>query len=263
MTLASVPVPLLDSTTQVCWKSDNPSPPDTILIPPGTQYGATLSKAGKEKLLRYRGLQACATLATAFITRLGRSSKPPLTRLSFAGSADPRSADDLEIEDGLLESAEQPQPDRHNHLRSPRSAMSPRSRMSIQPKPGAARSPWPSPPRRRRRRTRCVRLSELGGIDHQVGVHGVQGLDHPGLDDLLCICSPANRCSTPKARGHALREVQRVRYIYEDLPSQVLLAGQIEPLRAAPAVALTTISPWAAASAKVPSFTSGCSSARR
>jgi hypothetical protein len=39
LTLASVPVPLLDSTTQVCWKSDNPSPPDTTAnsIPCNTQ----------------------------------------------------------------------------------------------------------------------------------------------------------------------------------------------------------------------------------
>jgi hypothetical protein len=44
-------VPLLDSTTQVCWKSDNPSAPDTILIPPGTQYGATPSNPKQRKPL--------------------------------------------------------------------------------------------------------------------------------------------------------------------------------------------------------------------
>ena len=35
-------MPLLDSNTQVSWKSDNPSPPDTTLIPPGAQYGKLL-----------------------------------------------------------------------------------------------------------------------------------------------------------------------------------------------------------------------------
>src|SRR5215213_7498465 len=55
LTLASIPVPLLDSTTQVCWKSDNPSPPDTTLTPPGTQYGAIPGKAQKRKRLKYAG----------------------------------------------------------------------------------------------------------------------------------------------------------------------------------------------------------------
>ena len=35
------------------------------------------------------------------------------------GLSDLGSADDLEVEDGLLESTEQPQPDGHNHLRAP------------------------------------------------------------------------------------------------------------------------------------------------
>jgi hypothetical protein len=54
LTLASVPVPLLDSTTQVCWKSDNPSLPDTTLTPPRA-VGATRSKPEQRKLLRYAG----------------------------------------------------------------------------------------------------------------------------------------------------------------------------------------------------------------
>jgi hypothetical protein len=36
----------------VCWKSDNPSPPDTTLIPPRTQYGATEGNPQKRKTLR-------------------------------------------------------------------------------------------------------------------------------------------------------------------------------------------------------------------
>jgi hypothetical protein len=31
----------------VCWKSDNPSPPDTTLTPPRAQYGTTQGKAQK------------------------------------------------------------------------------------------------------------------------------------------------------------------------------------------------------------------------
>src|SRR5918998_5382697 len=58
LTLASVPVPLLDSTTQVCWKSDNLSPPDTNLISPRTQYGAIRST---ESRLDMRILQPPAT----------------------------------------------------------------------------------------------------------------------------------------------------------------------------------------------------------
>ena len=109
-----------------------------------------------------------------------------------------------------------------------------------------------SPTRRRVLARRAAR------VDHQVGVHGVQGLDHPGLGErALDLLAEGVGVLHEQGGREALGEVQRVRDVEEHL------AGQVAPAPASPStssappvVALTTIAP-AAASANVASATCG------
>src|SRR5215203_6348295 len=125
-----------------------------------------------------------------------------------------QSANDLEVEDRLLERAEQPQPDRHNHLRAARSSDVPQI-----DDVGPAEAPEQLGhlglrlPIVATNEHAVVRPGKLSGVDHEVGVHGVQGLDYlrlgkSPLDPL------AQRVGVrhPERRGHASREVQWIRY---------------------------------------------------
>src|SRR5215213_5502711 len=139
-------------------------------------------------------------------TNFGRSSMLPLSRLSFPVSADLGSTDDLEVENGLLECTEQPQPYRQQHLGTLRL----RLRVITAHKHGV------------------VGLSELSGVDHEVSVHVVQGFDHLRLGEPpLDLLSEGVGIRHRERGRHTLREVQRVGDVYEDLAVQVFRASEL------------------------------------
>jgi hypothetical protein len=75
----------------VCWKSDNPSPPDTTLTPPRAQYGATRSNTETRKQLVHAEFASSSkplqlvTDHSYLASRRFETARRPSILLRFAG----------------------------------------------------------------------------------------------------------------------------------------------------------------------------------